>query len=190
MTHEKLPKGYVKIESIHLEKDKKHKRRINLIAMIIAVAVLMLGQLAHPFDEAASALLSKAWVLLALLGVLFVYMVLHECTHALLMRLISHVRPKIAVKSLYCYAGSSAYFDRGSYLPVCLLPSVIWGVVLLALYFVLPDHWFWLIHILQIANLAGSAGDYYSAACILRMKKNVLVQDLGDGVKIFAPEHE
>lgn len=191
MTHEKLPKGYIKLESVHLEKDKHHKRKINLTAMIIAVALVMIGQLAHPFDEAATVLLGKAWVLIALLGVLFAFMVAHELTHALLMRLISHVKPKIAVKGLYCYAGSPAYFDRGSYMKVCLLPSIIWGAVLLVLYFVLPDDWFWLIHLVQIANFAGSAGDYYSAAVILKMKKKtILVQDLGDGMKLFVPERE
>ena len=70
MAWEKLPKGYVKAESIHLEKDKANKRKINLTAMMIAVAALMAGHLVHPFDEAASALLSRAWVLLALMGVL------------------------------------------------------------------------------------------------------------------------
>ena len=190
MAWEKLPKGYVKAESIHLEKDKANKRKINLIAMIIAVAKLMAGHLVHPFDEAASALLSRAWVLLALLGVLFAFMVIHELTHALLMRMIAGVKPKIAVKGLYCYAGSPACFPRGSYLLVCLVPVFFWGLVLLALAFVLPDDWFWLVHLVQIANLAGAAGDFYSAARILRMKKTILVQDLGDGMKIFAPEHE
>lgn len=190
MTHEKLPKGYIKQESIHLEKDKANKRKINLVAMIIAIALVMIGNLIHPFDDAASELLGKAWVLLALLAVLFAFMVVHELTHALIMRLISHVKPKIAVKGLYCYAGSPAYFDRGSYLLVCLLPAVIWGLVLLALVFILPGSWFWLIHIVQVANLAGAAGDFYSAVRILKMKKTILVQDLGDGMKIFAPERE
>ena len=66
MTHAKLPRGYIKTETIHLEKDKKYKRKINLTAMILAVLLVMLGQAVHPFDEAASALLSRGWVLLAL----------------------------------------------------------------------------------------------------------------------------
>ena len=190
MTHEKLPKGYIKIESIHLEKDKKFKRKVNLIAMILAVAVLMAGQLVQPFNEAASELLSRAWVLLALMGVLFAYMVLHEVVHGIFIRAFTKTKPVYGMKSIYLYAGSSAYLDRSSHAVIALAPALIFGLILLALYFVLPDNWFWLIHIVQIANIAGSAGDFYCVFHLLRKKQNVLIQDLGDGVKIFAPEHE
>jgi len=190
MTHAKLPKGYVKIESIHLEKDKKHKRKINLIAMILAVIVLMAGQLAHPYDEAASVLLGKAWVLLALMGVLFAYMVLHEWVHGLFIRIFTQTKPVYGMKSIYLYAGSSAYLDRRSYTIIALAPVLIFGAILLVLAFALPRNWFWLVHIVQIANIAGSAGDFYGVFRMQRMKKSILIQDLGDGMKVFAPEHE
>ena len=191
MTHAKLPKGYIKLESIHLEKDKQFKRKINLIAMILAVALVMIGQLVHPFDEAASALLSRGWVLLALLGVLFVYMVLHEVVHGMFIRAFTQAKPVYGMKSIYLYAGSSAYLDRRAHGVIALAPALIFGAILLVLALVLPENWFWLVHIVQIANIAGSAGDFYCVGHLRRMKnKNILVQDLGDGIKIFAPERE
>ena len=90
MNHEKLPKGYEKIGIIDL--DSKHspeKRRVSLIALVLALLLALLGYLIQPFDETVQALFSKVWVLMALLAVLFAWMVLREVVQGAAMRLLS-----------------------------------------------------------------------------------------------------
>ena len=191
MNYTKLPKGYKKIGVIDLDSKKSpEKRRVSTIALALAVIVVLLGYLRQPFGDAASSLLSKTWVLIALMGVLFVYIILHEVTHGIFIRALSKTRPVYGMRSIYLYAGSGAYLDRRSHAIIALAPAVIFGVILAVLALVLPEDWFWLVHILQIANIAGSAGDFYCVLRMLRMNKNVLIQDLGTGMKLYGPENE
>lgn len=187
----RVPEGYQKIGVIDLDSKKSpEKRKVNLLAMILAVALAMLGYQLRGFDAAASALLGKAWVLMALMGVLFAYMLLHEVAHGIFIRKFTGEKPVYGMKSIYLYAGSVEYIERKSYVIIALAPAVIFGVIFAVLACVLPKEWFWLAHIAQIANIAGSAGDFYCAYRVLRMKKNVLIQDLGTGMKLYGPEGE
>jgi len=191
MNHIQLPKNYKKIGVIDLDsKRSPEKRRVNLLAMILAVAVAMLCYRIQPFDEAVSGLMSKAWVLMALLGVLFAYIILHEVVHGIFIRVLTKTKPVYGMKSIYLYAGSQAYLDRRSHAIIALAPAAIFGVILLVLALLLPAEWFWLVQIVQICNIAGSAGDFYCVYRVLRMKKNILIQDLGTGMKLYGPEHE
>ena len=191
MNYIQLPKNYKKIGVIDLDsKRSPEKRRVNLLAMILAVAVAMLCYRVQPFDEAVSGLMSKAWVLMALLGVLFAYIILHEVVHGIFIRVLTKTKPVYGMKSIYLYAGSQAYLDRRSYAIIALAPAAIFGVILLVLALLLPAEWFWLVQIVQICNIAGSAGDFYCVYRVLRMKKNILIQDLGTGMKLYGPEHE
>ena len=191
MNYIQLPKNYKKIGVIDLDsKRSPEKRRVNLLAMILAVDVAMLCYRVQPFDEAVSGLMSKAWVLMALLGVLFAYIILHEVVHGIFIRVLTKTKPVYGMKSIYLYAGSQAYLDRRSHAIIALAPAAIFGVILLVLALMLPAEWFWLVQIVQICNIAGSAGDFYCVYRMLRMKKNVLIQDLGTGMKLYGPEHE
>ena len=190
MNYDKLPKGYKKIGIIDLDsKRSPDKRRVNLIAMILAVALAMLGYQLRGFSEATSALMSKAWVLMALLGVLFAYMVLHEVIHGIFIRALSKMKPVYGMKSFYLYAGSRGYLDRRSYVIIALAPAAIWCVIIAVASLLLPEEWFWLAHIVQIANIAGSAGDFYCSMRILRSPKDTLIQDQGTGMKLYGPEN-
>ena len=71
---------------------------------------------------------------------------------------------------------------------IALAPAVIFGVIFAVLALLLPD-WFWLVMIVQIANIAGSAGDFYCSWRMLRYPKDALIQDLGTGMKIYGQEN-
>ena len=130
MNYAKLPKGYKKIGIIDLDSKKSpEKRSVSMIAMALAVIVALLGYLRQPFGDAASSLLGKTWVLIALMGVLFVYILLHEVMHGIFIRALSKTKPVYGMKSIYLYAGSSAYLDRRSHAVIALAPALIFGVI-------------------------------------------------------------
>ena len=118
---------------------------------------------------------------------LIAYIPLHELTHGALMRLLSGVRPKYGFSLCYAYAGSTVWFDRRSHAVIALAPLILWGAVLAVLERTLPDAWFWLIYLVQISNVSGSAGDVYCVVHLRRLPRDILIQDTGTRMRVYAP---
>lgn len=64
---------------------------------------------------------------------------------------------------------------------------VLWGVVLAILAAVLPAEWYWSVQVVQLMNLSGAAGDMYVTWLLCRMPADILVQDDGVAMQVFAP---
>ena len=103
------------------------------------------------------------------------------------MHLLSGVKPKYGFKLCYAYAGSRAYFDRRSHNVIALAPLLVWGIVLFALERALPAEWFWLFYVVQISNVSGSMGDVYCVFALRKYPSDILIQDTGTRMRIFAP---
>ena len=43
----------------------------------------------------------------------------------------------------------------------------------------MPPDWFWVLYLLQIGNVAGSAGDVYVTLRVLKMPGDTLIMDTG-----------
>lgn len=192
-----LPDGYEERTSIDLQKNVKLAVGVNLAALGIAAVLFVIGWLIVPFStlildmaSADSFLPSPAKLLLkfaVMLVGIFLYMVLHEAVHGIFMRYYGKRKPRFGLTLLYAYCGSDAYFDKKSYLVIGLAPVVIWGIVLLAAGFLVPVGWFWVVYLIQIVNLSGAAGDFYVTYRMLRLPPDILVQDSGTSMIIFAP---
>ena len=183
-----LPEGYSKEFGIDLQKNKKLMLLVNGIAIAIMIPMAFLGALAVPFasffdsDEIWYMPLLKASVLM--LGYI-AYIVFHELVHGIFMKHFSGVKPKYGFTLMYAYAGSSAYFNKKSYIIIALAPVVIWGAVLGVLCAVLPQSWFWVVYLIQIGNISGAAGDFYVTFKFLKLPKDILVNDTGVAMTVY-----
>ena len=183
-----LPEGYSEEFGIDLQKNKKLMLLVNGIAIAIMLPMAFLGALAVPFasffgsDELWYMPLLKASVLM--LGYI-AYIVLHELVHGVFMKCFSGIKPKYGFTLMYAYAGSSAYFNKKSYIIIALAPVVIWGAVLGVLCAVLPQSWFWVVYLIQIGNISGAAGDFYVTFKFLKLPKDILVNDTGVAMTVY-----
>ena len=183
-----LPEGYREAFGIDLQKNKKLMLLVNGIAIAIMLPMAFLGALAVPFvsffgsDELWYMPLLKASVLM--LGYI-AYIVLHELVHGVFMKCFSGIKPKYGFTLMYAYAGSSAYFNKKSYIIIALAPVVIWGAVLGVLCAVLPQSWFWVVYLIQIGNISGAAGDFYVTFKFLKLPKDILVNDTGVAMTVY-----
>lgn len=183
-----LPEGYSEEFGIDLQKNKKLMLLVNGIAIAIMLPMAFLGALAVPFDsffdsdEIWYMPLLKASVLM--LGYI-AYIVLHELVHGIFMKHFSGIKPKYGFTLMYAYAGSSAYFNKKSYIIIALAPVVIWGAVLGVLCAVLPQSWFWVVYLIQIGNISGAAGDFYVTFKFLKLPKDILVNDTGVAMTVY-----
>lgn len=187
-----LPEGYRAIFSVDLQKDKKTALFVNLLG----AAILLLMAVPMHFAVPISALFSfeQGFGMYFLrFGVLllsnFLYIVLHELTHAAVMRIYGAKKVRFGFTGLYAFAGSEAdYFGKGPYLQIALAPLVLFGILLIPVCAFVPQEWFWVAYSVELANVSGAVGDLYVSAKFLRMPKDILVRDTGVSMTVYSKE--
>lgn len=184
-----LPDGYTQIFEVDLQKSKKMAIILNVLAVAIAIAMAVPVAFIVPFFDLfdmSQGLLMYALRFLALILGLVAYIILHELTHGIAMKICGSKKIKYGFTLLYAFAGSNDYYSKGSYIFIALAPVVLWGVILGIICPFLPPAWFWVVYIIQITNIAGAAGDFYVTAKFSRFPADILVQDSGVGMKVYS----
>lgn len=182
-----LPEGYRLLQEIDLEKNKKQYAIVNVLSLIVAVVAFVPMAIWEPEGAAFVDKLSK---LLLLVAGMFGYVLLHEAVHGVCFWAFSGVKPRFGWKSVYAYAASDAYYPKVPYLTIALAPVVLWGLLLAAMAWALPTEWYWPLQVIQLMNLSGAAGDLYVTWLLSRMPSDILVQDAGVAMRVFALPNE
>lgn len=184
-----LPEGYKEIYSIDLQKDKKMSVIVNLLAALMAVAMIAPAHLLIPVNnlfDMSRGMTQYGIRLGAILVLLIAYTVLHEMVHGITMKLCGTKKVKYGFTGVYAFAGSDDYYDKRAYILIALAPVVLWGIVLAVINLLVPTDWFWVIYFIQIMNISGAAGDLFVAVRFSRFPKNILVKDYGVGMKVYS----
>ena len=184
-----LPPNYRQIFSVNLQKDKKLALFLNLLCFVITAALAVPMHFIVPaynlFD--ASAGMGAYWIRFGSLIVLVVvYLVLHELVHGIAMKICGTKKVKYGFTGMYAYAGSEDYYYKKPYIFIALAPVVLWGVVLAVVNVFVSPQWFWVIYLIQIANLSGAAGDLFVTVKFSRMPKDILIRDCGVGMTVYS----
>lgn len=188
---ETLPEGYREIYSVDLQKNKKVALLVNLLAFVIAVVLVVTMHFFVPISslfDMQNGLGSYLIRFAALIVLMIVYMVLHELTHGIAMKICGTKKIKYGFTGLYAFAGSNDYYNKQAYIFIALAPIVLWGVVLAIINPFVPLEWFWVVYMLQIINLSGAAGDLYVTVKFSGFPKDILIRDYGIGMTVFSKE--
>lgn len=186
---ETLPQGYKEILSIDLQKNKKLMLLVNGIAIVLAVPMFVLGARLVPvsalFDMSGGmgAYFARFGVLV---GAIVVYMVLHELTHGLIMKLCGTKKIRFGFTGMYAFAGSDDYYPKLPYICIALAPIVLLGIVVAVINALVPEEWFWVVYFVQITNVSGAGGDLYVTARFASLPKDILVRDYGVGMRVYS----
>lgn len=183
-----LPENYQEIMQINLQKDKQTAQKVNVIAGIIMIALLIIGHLIVPIKELFNEEMFAASLLR--LGVLFLayfaYIVLHELTHAVAMKAVGGGKVIFGFTGLYAFAGSREdYFDKTAYRCIALAPLVLWGIVFAVMTALVPRSWFWVVWFLQAGNIGGAAGDVFVTVKLWNKPASILVMDTGVDMTVY-----
>lgn len=181
-----LPENYELLRTIDLEKNEQEKNLVTILSLVLLVAVFAFGFALRSPASIVEAIIEEP-VMLAALPAFLVYLVLHEAVHGAFMWYFSKKKPHFGVKLQYAYAGSDAYFCRTPYLIIALAPFVVWGLIFGVAALMLDNAWFWLFWFLEAGNASGAAGDLYVFSVVSRLPENILVQDDGISMRIYAP---
>ena len=189
-----LPEGYKRICNINLQKDKKVALLVNIISLVIgfgmAVAMHFFVPISTFFDftgaeDIMETVMLKIFIVLIAMTV---YIVLHELTHAAVMKYYGAEKIKFGFTGLYAFAGTDDYIAKKPYNIIALAPVVLWGIVLLALLFIVPADWFWVVYLLEIVNVSGAAGDIYVSLKFRKMPEDILIYDSGVSMNVYSKE--
>ena len=188
-----LPDGYFRTEKIDLQKNRKTAIFVNVFSIglfvIFFVPLFFLTSVPSLVesvlnDDSVESLVATV----SLCGGIIAYLILHELTHGIFMRVFGRTKVKYGLTGLYAYAGSMAYFNKRSYIVTALAPLVIWSAVFVPLTvyaYMCGSVYFHVYYLLAVFNISGSAGDIYMAVRTGRMRKTVLVKDSGTDMEIF-----
>lgn len=186
-----LPEGYREIYAIDLQKDKKMALVVNLIAaaiaLVLVVPMLFLVPISGLFDM-TNGLGAYVARFAGLIGLMLLYMVLHEFVHGIAMKLYGTKKVNYGFTGMYAFAGSDDYYGKGAYIFIALAPVVLWGAVIAVVNPFVPEKWFWVVYLLQVINLSGAAGDFFVSVRFCRMPKDILVKDYGVGMMVYSRE--
>ena len=189
-----LPEGYQPTKEINLAKDKVLAIALNVAGIILFLVVF--GGLGWLVNRVRPGLLGDTltinigiellWGLLALLGLTFGNLVVHELIHGLFFWLFTGSRPTFGLRLTYAYAAApSWYIPRSNYRIIGLAPLVIIGLVCLLLIAVAPVGWIVPLALVIALNTSGAVGDLLVVAVVNRSAKDCLINDRGDGVIIY-----
>ena len=115
-------------------------------------------------------------------------MALHELTHGVFMKLLSGVKPVYFARFPFLCTGSTAYFNKKSFIIVALAPVVLWGTFLIAVLLLLPSDFFLSVYIIIGLNFAGAAGDYFQVYATSKLPSSALIQDNGKETSVYLPK--
>ena len=183
-----LPEGYVEVYSVDLQKDRRAVVAVNLAASAIALLMLVPMGFLVPFStlldaEGETAPFARILVLAVLM---IAYMPAHELVHGVAMRICGTEKVEYGFTGMYAYARSGDCYGKGAYIFIALAPIVFWGIVLAAANTLVPVEWFWVVYLVQVANVSGAAGDLFVTVRFFRLPKDILVRDYGVGMSVYS----
>ena len=188
-----LPDGYREALKIDLQTDKRLALLVNGAALLIGIAMAVPAHFYIPITalfDCSECILPYLLRFLCLVAGLLLYIVLHELVHGIAMKLCGTRKVNYGFTGLYAFAGSSDYYGKAAYRFIALAPIVVWGVVLGVACALVPPVWFWVVYWIQITNISGAAGDLYVTIRLARLPGDILVQDSGVSMTVYANSTE
>lgn len=125
--------------------------------------------------------------LLVLILGMAISIVLHELVHGAFFWFFSHSRPRFGFRGGYAYAAAPGwFFPRRQYVVIGLAPFVVLSAIGMILVIFVPLEILAALLMAMTANAAGSVGDLWIVFLAIRQRRNIIVEDLGDGMDFYA----
>ena len=189
-----LPEEYRQIRTIDMIGSSKDRLIVNGLCLLLFAGMSLSGLwlLYRSGDQTVLRLPFPRYFLwmLAVMAACAAFAGLKILCRCSLMERFARELPKIRMARLYLCTPCGSFFKRGEYLAVCLVPPVLWALVLFVFMPVVTPLWQPAVWILQTVNLAGSARDLYGAYRLFMTGGPLLVRDDGLVWRIYAPGSE
>ncbi len=187
-----LPENYRQVAELNLGRTSRRLIMVNAVRAALFLFLILLG-FAFAKESTLRSVLELSffpyfcWMLL-LAGMIAVYIVTRQYMHRFLFRAISGGDGEIIPTVPYITVGSSAYYNRGSYLMIVLIPVIVWEFLTLFAILLFPPVLRVLFWILQCINAASTVRYAYTVYILLRLPANILIRDTGAVMSVYTDE--
>lgn len=190
-----LPPGFDLLGSISLNGNRRLLILLNLLgipwAILCAVFFIVMGSVLDGLRISGSVTLTLPGLLLGLLALTLTFIVtliLHEVTHGLFFWLFTRARPRFGFKGVYAYAAAPGwYIPRPQFIIIGLAPLIALSVLGLLAWPLVPFPGSIALFFSLFTNATGAIGDLYLTTRLSFVPRGVLIEDLGEGIRWFAP---
>jgi hypothetical protein len=125
--------------------------------------------------------------LLGLLVAMAVSLLLHELIHGAFFWIFSRSKPRFGLRGGYAYAAAPGwFFPPQQYLIIALAPLVLLTILGMILVAFVPVGMLAAILFGMVTNASGAVGDMWIAFKVLRERRKIVIEDLGDGFNFYA----
>lgn len=176
--------NYEKSKSLNW-KEIKIPRIINTITIGLIVIGTLIVQYLVPLHELFDLIKQTPLLILAFLLTTFVYIVLHELIHGILMRCYSGISPQYGFSGPFIFAKSEAIFTKSAYIIITLAPMIVLGVICSLLFFITSGAGIWFALYVGVLNLYTSRGDLQAVILLKGLPSTYSIKDDGDSVHIL-----
>ncbi len=125
--------------------------------------------------------IKSQWFLLGCI----LYIILHEITHLIFMKIFSKEKINISIKFPTISVGSNAKYSKKQFSIIALAPVIILGIILILLILFSQKDYTFLWSILLTLNFAGSGGDFLQFLKISKYPTNTYFQDTSNETIVF-----
>ena len=125
--------------------------------------------------------IKSQWFLLGCI----LYIILHEITHLIFMKIFSKEKINISIKFPTISVGSNAKYSKKQFSIIALAPVIILGIILTLLILFSSKDYTFLWSILLTLNFAGSGGDFLQFLKISKYPTNTYFQDTSNETIVF-----
>jgi len=191
-----LPEGYQELGMLDLNKNRGLAMILTLsgVGILFGVGWLLMESLSFLRPEYLSSEniliitgMREFWRGLLLLIVSMNLMIfLHAGFRGLMFLIVTRQRPKLGFRGFYAYTSAPEwYIPRPAFLLISLTPVVLVTILGVAAVPIVPLNLIPGVLLLVSLSFAGALNDFVTAVWLLRRPKGILIQDYGDGVRVF-----
>lgn len=181
-----MHKSYEEFKSLDWEKIKIPKS-INISILILIVISIFIGQYYVSLIELLNSIKQMPLLILLIPLLIFVYIMLHELIHGIMMKFFSGVSPQYGISGPFIFAKSEAIFDKYAYILITLAPMLVLGIISVVLSFIISGIGVWLTIFVWIINLYASRGDLQAIILLKDIPHTYRIKDDGDSLQIYKP---
>ena len=193
---QKLPEDYQEFDSLDLNENRGLAMILTLsgVGVLFGVGWLLMESLAVLRPEYLSSEniliitgMREFWRgMLLLIVSMSLMIVLNAGFRGLMFLIVTHQRPKLGFRGFYAYTTNPDwYIPRPAFLLIILMPALLVSILGVAAVPLVPLNLIPGVMLLVSLNLAGALNDAVIAIWLLRRPKDILIQDYGDGVKVY-----